>query len=134
MSSPEVLKPGSTQRSATITNKKSSGPIRRGLQLATHENTLLPIYWSKRLLGLCHDRAHAGYFRDFLPIISKMTDQEIAEDYEANTDPAVFRNPQPTNPGATPGVLEPVVSSLHEKHYSRKHGKDAYYRQIKDEP
>jgi len=121
----------------------------------------------------CFGTTHADYFHGPVPVTAKMTEDEIAEDYEKNTGHAIVRSLQESSASAVPGVLvanhgpfawgkdaetaahnaavleaiarmayytmtinaaaQPVGSALHNKHYLRKHGKNAYYGQEKNE-
>jgi L-ribulose-5-phosphate 4-epimerase len=121
----------------------------------------------------CFGTTHADYFHGPVPVTAKLTEDEIAEDYEKNTGHAIVRSLQESSASAVPGVLvanhgpfawgkdaetaahnaavleaiarmayytmtinaaaQPVGSALHNKHYLRKHGKNAYYGQEKNE-
>jgi len=121
----------------------------------------------------CFGTTHADYFHGPVPVTAKLTEDEIAEDYEKNTGHAIVHSLQESSASAVPGVLvanhgpfawgkdaetaahnaavleaiarmayytitinaaaQPVGSALHNKHYLRKHGKNAYYGQEKNE-
>src|ERR1700679_2473112 len=121
----------------------------------------------------CFGTTHADYFHGPVPVTSKLTDEEIAREYEKNTGHAIVRSSRQTNPSATPRVLvanhgrfawgenasaaahhavilealarmayftlginaaaQPAASALRDKHSLRKHGKDAYYGQKKNQ-
>jgi len=112
---------------------------------------------------------HADYFYGEIPCTRKMTKEEIAEDYEANTGSVIIERFKDIDPDAIPAALvyshgpftwgkdakdavhnavvleeiafmawhaiiikpdiKPMQNELMDKHYLRKHGKNAYYGQ-----
>lgn len=111
---------------------------------------------------------HADYFYGEIPCTRKLTEDEVATDYEKNTGLVVVERFRDIDYNAMPGVLidghapftwgknadeavhnsvvldqvakmafrtqllgniKPVDNYLLDKHYLRKHGKDAYYGQ-----
>jgi L-ribulose-5-phosphate 4-epimerase len=120
----------------------------------------------------CLGTTHADYFHGPVPVTEVMKDDDIEDDYEANTGHAIVRALKQTSALASVGVLvanhgpfawgkdaeaaahhaviletiarmayftttinsaaTPVRKALHDKHYLRKHGKNAYYGQPKN--
>jgi L-ribulose-5-phosphate 4-epimerase len=120
----------------------------------------------------CLGTTHADYFHGPVPVTEVMKDDDIEDDYEANTGHAIVRALKQTSALASVGVLvanhgpfawgkdaeaaahhaviletiarmayftttinsaaTPVGKTLHDKHYLRKHGKNAYYGQPKN--
>jgi len=112
---------------------------------------------------------HADYFYGEIPCTRKMTGEEIADKYEANTGTVIIERFSEIDPHSTPAVLvyshgpftwgkdaadavqsavvleevafmawhdimldpaiTPMQRELLDKHYLRKHGKNAYYGQ-----
>ncbi|MBC8089352.1 MAG: L-ribulose-5-phosphate 4-epimerase AraD [Phycisphaerae bacterium] len=117
----------------------------------------------------CFGTTHADYFHGPVPITDPLTDDEIRDDYEANTGQAIVRRFMDIEPLRVPAVLvrghasfawgttvsaavenmsvmeevarlayhtlllnaavAPIDTSLHDKHFLRKHGPGAYYGQ-----
>jgi L-ribulose-5-phosphate 4-epimerase len=53
----------------------------------------------------CFGTTHADYFHGSVPVTAKMTETEIAGDYEKNTGHAIVRSLQESSATAVPGVL-----------------------------
>ena len=88
---------------------------------------------------------HADYFYKDIPCTADMTREEVEGQYELETGNVIVKRFEGINPDHTPGVLvknhgpftwgnspETTMNPLLiEKHYSRKHGPNAYYGQKK---
>jgi L-ribulose-5-phosphate 4-epimerase len=119
----------------------------------------------------CFGTTHADYFYGSVPVTPRLTEQEIAGDYERETGLAICRLFTKIDPDAISAVLvaghapfcwgrtvadaahnavileyvakmachtisihsesRPLPRELHDKHFLRKHGKNAYYGQVK---
>lgn len=119
----------------------------------------------------CFGTTHADYFRGPIPLTEVMADDEINDEYEANTGLAIIRAFKKIDPIEIPAVLvanhgpcawgpgpqkasenawileaaarmayftvtiNPRINSigkaLHDRHFLRKHGKQAYYGQVR---
>jgi L-ribulose-5-phosphate 4-epimerase len=119
----------------------------------------------------CFGTTHADYFHGAIPLTEVMTDEEIAEEYEASTGAVIIRAFKGLDPLAIPAVLVAnhgpfawganpheaaenawmleasarmayltvtvnadavaLGKTLHDRHFLRKHGKKAYYGQLK---
>jgi L-ribulose-5-phosphate 4-epimerase len=119
----------------------------------------------------CFGTTHADYFHGAIPLTEVMTDEEIAEKYEASTGAVIIRAFKGLDPLAIPAVLVAnhgpfawganpheaaenawmleasarmayltvtvnadavaLGKTLHDRHFLRKHGKKAYYGQLK---
>jgi len=117
----------------------------------------------------CYGTTHADYFHGQIPVTRKMTEEEIAGNYELETGNVIVERFRDLDPLEYPGVLvdshgpfawgstgekavenavamELVAETAHytlqlaperpsidqtllDKHFKRKHGKDAYYGQ-----
>ena len=117
----------------------------------------------------CFGTTHADYFHGPIPVTEPMSQDEIDEEYEANTAVAIVRAFKNLDPAAIPAVLvanhgpfawgmnvekaaenawmleavarmayltiainaeaDSIGKALHDRHFLRKHGKNAYYGQ-----
>src|ERR1019366_7772345 len=88
----------------------------------------------------CFGTTHADYFHGPVPVTERLSAQEIAGDYELETGAA--------DAAHSAVILEyvarmachtlsintesrPLARELHDKHFLRKHGRNAYYGQVK---
>lgn len=118
----------------------------------------------------CFGTTHADYFHGPVPVTARLTDSEIAGDYEQATGAAIVQAFAKLDPDAIPAVLvaghapfcwgptaaeaahnavileyvarmachtlsinaesRPLARELHDKHFLRKHGRNAYYGQV----
>jgi len=53
----------------------------------------------------CFGTTHADYFRGEIPVTLRLSDSEIAEEYEKNTGQVIVRSLRQTNTLATPAIL-----------------------------
>lgn len=89
---------------------------------------------------------HGDYFYGEIPCTRKMTPAEIGGEYELETGNVIIETFRDKSPDDIPAVLEelafmafqteamnpnigPMQQELLDKHYLRKHGKNAYYGQ-----
>lgn len=119
----------------------------------------------------CFGTTHADYFHGLIPVTDRLSNDEIAGDYELETGRAIGRAFLKLDPDAIPAVLvaghapfcwgssaaaaahnavileyvakmayhtlainaesRPLGRELHDKHFLRKHGRNAYYGQVK---
>lgn len=119
----------------------------------------------------CFGTTHADYFHGPVPVTERLSQREIAGDYEQETGTAICKTFAKLDPNAVPAVLvaghapfcwgasaaeaahnavileyvarmayrtlsinadsRPLVRELHDKHFLRKHGRNAYYGQVK---
>lgn len=119
----------------------------------------------------CFGTTHADYFHGPVPVTKRLSESQIAGDYELETGVAICRTFAKLDPDAIPAVLvadhapfcwgttaaeaahnavileyvarmachtlsinqgsEPLDRALHDKHFLRKHGRNAYYGQVK---
>ena len=119
----------------------------------------------------CFGTTHADYFHGPIPVTDRLSEDEIAGDYELETGKAICRTFSKIDPDAIPAVLvaghapfcwgssagaaahnavileyvakmahhtlainaesRPLARELHDKHFLRKHGRNAYYGQVK---
>jgi len=119
----------------------------------------------------CFGTTHADYFHGPIPVTQRLSDAEIASDYELETGKAICRTFAKLDPDSVPAVLvaghapfcwgpnaaaashnavileyvarmaahtlminaeSPTLArELHDKHFLRKHGRNAYYGQVK---
>jgi L-ribulose-5-phosphate 4-epimerase len=119
----------------------------------------------------CFGTTHADYFHGSVPVTERLTQSQIAGDYELETGKAICRTFARLDPEAIPAVLvaghapfcwgsnaasashnavvleyvarmayytllinaesQPLARELHDKHFLRKHGSNAYYGQVK---
>jgi L-ribulose-5-phosphate 4-epimerase len=119
----------------------------------------------------CFGTTHADYFHGPVPVTERLSESEIAGDYELETGIAICRTFAKLDPRAIPAVLvaghapfcwgasateaahnavileyvahlachtlsinndsRPLARELHDKHFLRKHGRNAYYGQVK---
>lgn len=117
----------------------------------------------------CLGTTHADHFHGTIPVTADLTNEEVGEEYEANTGKAIVRAFQNVDPMMIPAVLVashgpfvwgegpqkaaenawmleavarsafltvsinanagPISDFLRHRHFSRKHGKNAYYGQ-----
>jgi len=119
----------------------------------------------------CFGTTHADYFHGPIPVTDRLSEDEIAGDYELETGKAICRTFSKIDPEEIPAVLvaghapfcwgtnaadaahnaviveyvakmahhtlainaesRPLARELHDKHFLRKHGRNAYYGQVK---
>lgn len=119
----------------------------------------------------CFGTTHADYFYGPVPVTARLSEQEIAKEYERETGVAIWRRFAQIDPDSVPAVLvaghapfcwgptvaeaahnavileyvarmachtlaihaesSPLPRELHDRHFLRKHGKNAYYGQVK---
>jgi L-ribulose-5-phosphate 4-epimerase len=119
----------------------------------------------------CFGTTHADSFHGPIPVTERLSQTEIAGDYELETGAAICRAFQNIDPQSIPAVLvaghapfcwgaspaeaahhavileyvarmachtlsinaesRPIGRELHDKHFLRKHGRNAYYGQVK---
>lgn len=119
----------------------------------------------------CFGTTHADYFHGPVPVTDRLSNAEIAGDYELETGKAICRIFAKLDPDSVPAVLvaghapfcwgptasaaahnavileyvarmaahtllinaesQPLARELHNKHFLRKHGSNAYYGQVK---
>jgi L-ribulose-5-phosphate 4-epimerase len=119
----------------------------------------------------CFGTTHADYFHGTVPVTERLSESEIAGDYELETGIAICRTFAKLDASAVPAVLvaghapfcwgasateaahnavileyvarlachtlsinndsRPLARELHDKHFLRKHGHNAYYGQVK---
>lgn len=119
----------------------------------------------------CFGTTHADYFHGSVPVTERLTQSQIAGDYELETGKAICRTFARLDPDSIPAVLvaghapfcwgsnassashnavvleyvarmayhtvlinaesQPLARELHDKHFLRKHGSNAYYGQVK---
>ena len=119
----------------------------------------------------CFGTTHADYFHGPVPVTPRLTQKEIAGDYELETGAAICRTFAKLDPDAIPAVLvaghapfcwgsnaaaaahtavileyvarmafhtvtlnaesRALQQDLHDKHFLRKHGTNAYYGQVR---
>jgi L-ribulose-5-phosphate 4-epimerase len=119
----------------------------------------------------CFGTTHADYFHGPIPVTEPMSNEEIQEEYEANTGVAIIRAFEKLDPLSIPAVLvashgpfawgadarkaaenawmlevvarfayftvsinshaQGIGEPLHDRHFLRKHGKNAYYGQAR---
>lgn len=144
-----------------------------GIGGVSHTHSEYATAWAQARRPIpCFGTTHADTFHGPVPVTADLKDEEITEDYEANTGHAIVRAFRDMDYAAIPGVLvanhapfawgtDPMASahnaavlefvarmayftlginaeagaigrSLHDKHFLRKHGKDAYYGQPKE--
>ena len=121
----------------------------------------------------CFGTTHADYFHGPVPVTDRLSEAEIAGDYELETGAAICRTFAKIDSDAIPAVLvaghapfcwgasaaaaahnavileyvarmachtlsintesRPLARELHDKHFLRKHGRNAYYGQVKSQ-
>lgn len=119
----------------------------------------------------CFGTTHADYFHGPVPVTDRLSNAEIAGNYELETGKAICRIFAKLDPDSVPAVLvaghapfcwgptasaaahnavileyvarmaahtllinaesQPLARELHNKHFLRKHGSNAYYGQVK---
>lgn len=119
----------------------------------------------------CFGTTHADYFHGPVPVTGRLSEAQIAANYELETGKAICRTFAKLNPDSVSAVLvaghapfcwgptaaaaahnavileyvarmashtllinaesRPLARELHDKHFLRKHGRNAYYGQVK---
>ena len=145
-----------------------------GVKGAVHTHSVEATAWAQACREIpAYGTTHADTFHGPVPLTRILTEQEVAEAYEANTGKVIVERFRDLEPLAVPGVLvaghapftwgkdpqdavdhaialeaiakmarlteavnaaQPapgLVPYVGEKHYQRKHGKNAYYGQIR---
>jgi len=138
----------------------------------THTHSSFAAAWAQAGQAIaCYGTTHADYFRGEIPCTRFLTQEEISENYEAQTGKIIEEAFEHLNPVHTPGVLvrghgpftwgkdaaqsvyhavvleetakmalntrllcpqiAPLPEAMQNKHFERKHGKNAYYGQRK---
>src|SRR5215472_13095322 len=144
-----------------------------GIGGVSHTHSEYATAWAQARRPIpCLGTTHADTFHGPVPVTADLKEEEIFEDYEANTGHAIVRAFRDIEYSAVPGVLvanhapfawgpdamtsahnaavlefvarmayftldinteaAAIGRSLHDKHFLRKHGKDAYYGQPKE--
>jgi len=71
-----------------------------------HTHSLYATIWAQACREIpCFGTTHADYFRGSIPVTEKMTDEQIKEDYEANTGKVIVRRFAGIDPMEIPAVL-----------------------------
>ena len=137
-----------------------------------HTHSEFATSWAQAETAIpCFGTTHADYFHGPVPVTERLTDSEVAGDYELETGKAICRAFSGLDPNSVPAVLvaghapftwgdtpaaaahnavileyvarmathtllingesRPIARELHDKHFLRKHGHNAYYGQVK---
>jgi L-ribulose-5-phosphate 4-epimerase len=121
-----------------------------------HTHSEFATAWAQAGMPIpCFGTTHADYFHGEVPVTPALTPGEIAADYEKNTGLVICRLFRPFCWGPTAeraahhavileavarmayytrtlaGEASPLGRALHDKHFLRKHGQDAYYGQVR---
>jgi L-ribulose-5-phosphate 4-epimerase len=82
-----------------------------------HTHSVNATAWAQACKEIpCFGTTHADHFYGSVPVTEVMTEAQIQSDYELNTT-TINSN------------RKPISKALLDKHYLRKHGKNAYYGQ-----
>jgi len=137
-----------------------------------HTHSEYATAWAQAEMPIpCFGTTHADSFHGPVPVTERLSESEIAGDYELETGAAICRTFAKLDPNAIPSVLvaghapfcwgpsaaaaahnavileyvarmayhtlsinaesRPLGRELHDKHFLRKHGRNAYYGQVK---